>query len=94
MLALVGGAALVGAALVALGSRRSPAARSPGERRVPMQRPEVTAQSTTLHMTPEQAVLDHPDGFLVLNGELLAQRQRSSRTAPFATFGPEAKPMR
>jgi hypothetical protein len=69
VLALAGGAAMLGAALAVFGSRHNPAPRSRGERRVPMQWPEVTAQSTALHMTAEQGVSDHPDGFLVLNGD-------------------------
>jgi hypothetical protein len=73
-LALAGGAVLLGAALWAVWPRLGTSSRRPREghareRGFATEQAGVTAQSTTLHLNAEQAAPDHPEGFLVLNGD-------------------------
>jgi hypothetical protein len=73
-LAVASGAALLGAALWSIWPRPGTSSRRPREghareRGFPTEQAGVTAQSTTLHLNAEQAAPDHPEGFLVLNGD-------------------------
>jgi hypothetical protein len=69
MLALAGGLTALGAAFWAMRPRQGPASRGRKPQHAPQQRLRGAAQFTTTHLTADQAVPDHPDGFLVLNGD-------------------------
>jgi hypothetical protein len=68
-LAVAGGLTVLGAAFWAMRSQLGPAPRGRRRQHAPQQRGRGTAQFTTMHLTADQAVPDHPDGFLVLNGD-------------------------
>jgi hypothetical protein len=68
-LAVASGAALLGAALWSIWPRAGRPSRDARSGSFSTERTGVTAQPTTLHMSAEQAAPDHPDGFLVLNGD-------------------------
>jgi hypothetical protein len=67
-LALAGGLTMVGAALWMMRPRGGLALRGRSPQHAPKRR-RGTAQFTTMHLTADQAIADHPDGFLVLNGD-------------------------
>jgi hypothetical protein len=69
VLALAGGLTVLGAAFWAMRLRQGTASRGRQPQHAPEQRRHGTAQFTTMHLTADQAVPDHPDGFLVLNGD-------------------------
>jgi hypothetical protein len=70
LLALAGALAVLGAAAFwAMRSRLGLGSLSGEERHTSQQRPFPAAQSTTMHLTADQAAPDHPDGYLVLNGD-------------------------
>ena len=67
--ALASGLTMLGAAFWALRPRGGPASRGRLPQHAPKRRRRGTAQFTTMHLTADQAVPDHPGGFLVLNGD-------------------------
>src|SRR4051812_24109780 len=75
-LALAAGLTMVGAALWMMRPRGGLALRGGSPQHAPKRR-RGTAQFTTMHLTADQAIPDHPDGFLVLNGDADVPRPRS-----------------